>query len=1421
MSRRSLPLHCLLGCVLALLAAAPALAFHFPWDQGHDTFQPNPPDESQEPECPDEDNRCETSNPVDIGAGDKVQRYVDFSFPGFGPRLALMRSYHSQDLSDGPFGFGWHSNLTVRLILVTDGVTTTAIVVEGDGKRKRFTQQADGSWATAPGTYQTLNVAADGSAALRDKDGTTRFFDRTGRLTGIQDRNANALTVSYDAAGVIASVTAASGRTLTFTKGADGRIARVSDPMGRAFQYLYDSGGHLTRVTDPAGGVTQYTYQTDGNLRTVVDARGNTAISLTYDTQDRITREVLADGATYQFAYLSATQTQVTNPRGYQTLYSFNATGQPVEIRDPLSRTTRSTWDANYNRLSQTDGNGHTTTYTYDANGNLLSESDPLNQITTYTYEPIYSQVTSQTDAEGNLTRFEYDARGNMTKIVDALGREALLSYDAQGRLTSATDPLGNTTRYGFDALGNLVQVTDALGNAATLTYDVVGNLTGVTDAEGRTTAFEYDALNRRTKIIDALGGESAFLYDPNGNIVQATDARGALTAYDYDSRNRLITTTNALAQVERRGYDLNGNLTTRVDVSGNTIAYGFDPADQRTTETLPGGAIYRYEYDSAGNQVAVTDPSGVRTAQTYDAADRPIALIAADGDRETSSYDRRGNQTGTERSDSAGQVFHSQSIAYDALSQAVQVVAGMGQTTDLDYDANGNLSTITDPLGRTTTRAYDPLDRVVQFTDAAGGLTRYAYDRVGNLTGLADPKGLVTGYRYDALDRQDRLDSPDTGAATATYDANGNLTEQTDSRAVTVTHTYDALDRRTGTGFPSAGEDRTYLYDQGLNGTGRLAGYDDPSGQTRFSYDVRGNVLTETRTIQGHAYSLAYVYDGADRLTSLTYPSGLTVTYSYDGEGRVQHIAADGQPVLSAIAYLPFGPATTWTDGSGLDHTETYDSDYRPTGITVGTIQDLVYLYDAADNIIDWTDGLDAGNAQSFGYDALDRLTTADGPYGAIDLGYDPVGNRLSKAVGTALTGYTYAPDSHRLQETTGADPGSYVYDAAGNLIQDNRFSYVYNQANRLVEVRQGGATIATYSYNAEGQRVVKTAGGQTRHFVYGPDGALTGVYDAATGTAVEEILYFGSVPVATVRGGDLYYIHTDHLGTPRLVTDQTQTIVWRWVSDPFGGATPNRDPDADGSPFVLDLRFPGQYFDAETGRHYNYFRDYDPATGRYVQSDPIGLIGGLSTYLYANGNPVRYADSQGLIAPAVGAAVVAYLRCLAECAVIEAVVGAMVCPPNVADVAATCAVDCLNPLNWLPGSKVFKAGKKARAAQKAYEARKRADQLRKNKQVGKEFEQQVRRHLEKTQHGVVEQVTVKTESDTKTRLDLVGKDPKGNVRCTECKSSDTAPLTRNQGKAFPEIERSGAEVVGQGKPGFPGGTKIPPTKVDVVRPK
>jgi len=137
---------------------------------------------------------------------------------------------------------------------------------------------------------------------------------------------------------------------------------------------------------------------------------------------------------------------------------------------------------------------------------------------------------------------------------------------------------------------------------------------------------------------------------------------------------------------------------------------------------------------------------------------------------------------------------------------------------------------------------------------------------------------------------------------------------------------------------------------------------------------------------------------------------------------------------------------------------------------------------------------------------------------------------------------------------------------------------------------------------------------------------------------------VWFGDIPVATLRpnggsGVDVYYVHADHLNTPRRVTDPTDSdsIVWRWDSEPYGATAADEDPDNDATDFVYNLRFPGQYFDQETGLHYNYFRDYDAVTGRYIQSDPIGLAGGINTYAYANGNPGAFTDPLGLQPPQV----------------------------------------------------------------------------------------------------------------------------------------------------------------------------------------
>lgn len=168
--------------------------------------------------------------------------------------------------------------------------------------------------------------------------------------------------------------------------------------------------------------------------------------------------------------------------------------------------------------------------------------------------------------------------------------------------------------------------------------------------------------------------------------------------------------------------------------------------------------------------------------------------------------------------------------------------------------------------------------------------------------------------------------------------------------------------------------------------------------------------------------------------------------------------------------------------------------------------------------------------------------------------------------------------------------------------------------------------------AHNGFGQRVRKEVSGVSTLFVYDEAGHLLGEYQG-NGTPIQEIVWLGDIPLAAVRPDGVYYIHTDHLNTPRQIEDVQGEAVWAWNDETFGDNAPDEDPRNTGTSFQFNLRMPGQYFDAETGLHYNYFRYYDPTTGRYVTSDPIGLAGGLNTYSYALQNPLIYFDHLGLV--------------------------------------------------------------------------------------------------------------------------------------------------------------------------------------------
>ena len=275
-----------------------------------------------------------------------------------------------------------------------------------------------------------------------------------------------------------------------------------------------------------------------------------------------------------------------------------------------------------------------------------------------------------------------------------------------------------------------------------------------------------------------------------------------------------------------------------------------------------------------------------------------------------------------------------------------------------------------------------------------------------------------------------------------------------------------------------------------------------------------------------------------------------------------------------------------------------------------------------------------------TYGYDDLDRLISASTPLQLLGWSYDADGNRLTQT-GTAQT-LNYPSTSNRLTSMTGTPARSYTYDAAGNITSNGSRTFAYNNRGRMKSTTSGSTTVS-YTYNALGQRIKKS--GTTVLFVYDEAGHLLGEY-SSTGALVQETVWLGDTPVATIRpktgGVDIFYVHTDHLDTPRRITRPSDNKVrwqWEWDVTPFGVGAANQNPSSLGT-FSYNLRFPGQYYDMESGLHYNYYRDgYDSATGRYTQSDPIGLKGGLNTYAYVKNSPIMLVDPEGLD-PAAGPA-------------------------------------------------------------------------------------------------------------------------------------------------------------------------------------
>ncbi|WP_295628487.1 RHS repeat-associated core domain-containing protein [uncultured Nitrosomonas sp.] len=708
------------------------------------------------------------------------------------------------------------------------------------------------------------------------------------------------------------------------------------------------------------------------------------------------------------------------------------------------------------------------------------------------------------------------------------------------------------------------------------------------------------------------------------GNGWQLTTSDDTIEA--YDTSGKLLSIIDRNDRTQTLTYDTYGRLSAVNDDTGRALNFTYDGFSRIQTMTDPAGGVYQYAYDTNGNLTSVIYPDTKTRTYHYNEpaytsnTNLPNAL--------TGITDENGVRYAT--------------YTYDTQGRAVVTEhAGGVERYALAYSANGNSTIVTDPLNSQYTHNFQTILGVAKST------------------GQSQPAGSGCSAASSAM----------------TYDANGNVASRADFNGNKTCVAYDLnrnleIARVEGLSSGNACPGDLIGYTPAANSAERkiLTTWDvnfrlpvliaEAKREISFVYDTHGNTtqfkIKDTATNATRTWNTSYSYYPSIPGVMLqkiengprTDVSDITTTdyYAPDAACTDGHFGCRGQIASSTNAlghitqitrYNAHGQPEVIIDPNGLTTTLAYDNRQRLYSRASGTEFTNNRLISQSDNT----------SFKLWSYDANSNRTQA-------------------QAGGSSHPPYTLDVASNRLLNVIAPIGKTYTYDAAGNPLSDGATTFTWNAAGTLASTVRNAKT-HTYKTNALGERISKNGPLSSKFsFFYDSQGQLIGEYRDNSSTATpmddwlvrQETIWLEDIPVAVIKKPtatspiQVYTIHADHLNTPRVIVNASNIPVWRWGNvHAFGSNLPDEDPDGNSQLFEYHPRFPGQYFDKETNLHYNYFRYYEPETGRYISPDPIGLSGGLNIYGYALQNPLTYTDPTGEAVPALIAACAGNPACAA----------------------------------------------------------------------------------------------------------------------------------------------------------------------------